>query len=265
MIFVVTTASVHSFFFVFSSRRRHTRWPRDWSSDVCSSDLFHDQDGQDERGLAIAGPAEVGEDLGRDAGGRNQSDPAQEHRRYHPPSEEQTGDETRGEVQRDVECPCSERAPHRGQQLCRGVLEPQCKEQQDQSDLASGPDELARGDQWQEAALSEGETGEEIERDGRNADPPRQPGQDGQTDDDGAELDKRGRVHLCAYPGCGTSTMSSISGGRPALGEARSRGSQSMPRPSSAGRSFVLFTSAISASLPFTVRAFSSSVFVAVS
>src|SRR5207253_10800974 len=23
-----------------SSRRRHTRWPRDWSSDVCSSDLY---------------------------------------------------------------------------------------------------------------------------------------------------------------------------------------------------------------------------------
>src|SRR5690625_6287752 len=23
----------------FSSRRRHTSWPRDWSSDVCSSDL----------------------------------------------------------------------------------------------------------------------------------------------------------------------------------------------------------------------------------
>src|SRR5690625_7629186 len=27
--------------FFFSSRRRHTRWPRDWSSDVCSSDLLH--------------------------------------------------------------------------------------------------------------------------------------------------------------------------------------------------------------------------------
>src|SRR5690625_7867432 len=25
--------------FFFSSRRRNTRWPRDWSSDVCSSDL----------------------------------------------------------------------------------------------------------------------------------------------------------------------------------------------------------------------------------
>src|SRR5947209_19928642 len=28
------------FFFFFSSRRRHTRYWRDWSSDVCSSDLY---------------------------------------------------------------------------------------------------------------------------------------------------------------------------------------------------------------------------------
>src|SRR3712207_6894648 len=28
-------------FFFFSSRRRHTRYWRDWSSDVCSSDLEH--------------------------------------------------------------------------------------------------------------------------------------------------------------------------------------------------------------------------------
>src|SRR5690625_7934569 len=31
--------SLFLIFFFFSSRRRHTRWPRDWSSDVCSSDL----------------------------------------------------------------------------------------------------------------------------------------------------------------------------------------------------------------------------------
>src|SRR5690625_6080054 len=31
--------SVDRILFFFSSRRRHTRWPRDWSSDVCSSDL----------------------------------------------------------------------------------------------------------------------------------------------------------------------------------------------------------------------------------
>src|SRR5579884_3049033 len=30
--------------FFFSSRRRHTRWPRDWSSDVCSSDLTENEE-----------------------------------------------------------------------------------------------------------------------------------------------------------------------------------------------------------------------------
>src|SRR6266487_5448044 len=29
----------YTLFFFFSSRRRHTRWTGDWSSDVCSSDL----------------------------------------------------------------------------------------------------------------------------------------------------------------------------------------------------------------------------------
>src|SRR2546429_3291240 len=33
-------SSVFILFFFFSSRRRHTRCSRDWSSDVCSSDLF---------------------------------------------------------------------------------------------------------------------------------------------------------------------------------------------------------------------------------
>src|SRR5207249_7198582 len=35
------TEGVYQFF--FSSRRRHTRSKRDWSSDVCSSDLLLDQ------------------------------------------------------------------------------------------------------------------------------------------------------------------------------------------------------------------------------
>src|SRR5690606_41141233 len=32
------------FLFFFSSRRRHTRFSRDWSSDVCSSDLVAERD-----------------------------------------------------------------------------------------------------------------------------------------------------------------------------------------------------------------------------
>src|SRR5690606_40916723 len=34
-----THSTYHIMFFFFSSRRRHTRFSRDWSSDVCSSDL----------------------------------------------------------------------------------------------------------------------------------------------------------------------------------------------------------------------------------
>src|SRR5207253_4064322 len=34
-------SSLCDVYFFFSSRRRHTRWPRDWSSDVCSSDLMY--------------------------------------------------------------------------------------------------------------------------------------------------------------------------------------------------------------------------------
>src|SRR2546429_2985350 len=37
---LISLAAYRLFFFFFSSRRRHTRCSRDWSSDVCSSDLL---------------------------------------------------------------------------------------------------------------------------------------------------------------------------------------------------------------------------------
>src|SRR5256884_6719841 len=39
MCFPISSSSMCCLFFFFSSRRRHTRCSRDWSSDVCSSDL----------------------------------------------------------------------------------------------------------------------------------------------------------------------------------------------------------------------------------
>src|SRR5699024_11428614 len=40
VISLASRLSCFLFFFFFSSRRRHTRSKRDWSSDVCSSDLL---------------------------------------------------------------------------------------------------------------------------------------------------------------------------------------------------------------------------------
>src|SRR2546430_7551498 len=39
MIITITNRMSHMLIFFFSSRRRHTRFDCDWSSDVCSSDL----------------------------------------------------------------------------------------------------------------------------------------------------------------------------------------------------------------------------------
>src|SRR5688572_31551060 len=50
------------FFFFFSSRRRHTRFDCDWSSDVCSSDLrrFHVADASGLRPHVARGVAALG-------------------------------------------------------------------------------------------------------------------------------------------------------------------------------------------------------------
>src|SRR5690625_7051184 len=50
--------------YFFSSRCRHTRWPRDWSSDVCSSDLeplYGKKDLEDDRrfGFGIVTSSDV--------------------------------------------------------------------------------------------------------------------------------------------------------------------------------------------------------------
>src|SRR5207253_7734255 len=43
-----------------SSRRRHTRWPRDWSSDVCSSDLMQAGSSGLRKAVLIAVPTASG-------------------------------------------------------------------------------------------------------------------------------------------------------------------------------------------------------------
>ena len=55
-----------STFFFFSSRRRHTRYWRDWSSDVCSSDLKRKGRGEVRR------EGERGKDVGREEGREGQ-------------------------------------------------------------------------------------------------------------------------------------------------------------------------------------------------
>src|SRR5438874_6612285 len=54
MTFYISSVFFFLFFFFFSSRRRHTRSLRDWSSDVCSSDLDGFLTGGHRRRIAFA-------------------------------------------------------------------------------------------------------------------------------------------------------------------------------------------------------------------
>src|SRR3712207_9524458 len=57
--------------FFFSSRRRHTRYWRDWSSDVCSSDLSDEVGASLLEEIADLGQQlDLGRRLGRSGGGR---------------------------------------------------------------------------------------------------------------------------------------------------------------------------------------------------
>src|SRR5438876_12387311 len=68
--------SLKALLFFFSSRRRHTRWTGDWSSDVCSSDLAGALGGRGRGGAAVhlqpyrvlpgrAGRRDAGDRVGR--------------------------------------------------------------------------------------------------------------------------------------------------------------------------------------------------------
>src|SRR3712207_6865640 len=60
--------SAELLFFFFSSRRRHTRYWRDWSSDVCSSDL-QEPDGSSAWRRSPGGLVTAVEPVMRDRGG----------------------------------------------------------------------------------------------------------------------------------------------------------------------------------------------------
>src|SRR5690606_40008065 len=55
--------------FFFSSRRRHTRFSRDWSSDVCSSDLRSGRGSKDGASRQCAAGAPAGSDVSSAAAG----------------------------------------------------------------------------------------------------------------------------------------------------------------------------------------------------
>src|SRR6266576_4083231 len=67
--FLLMRMTVLTIFFFFSSRRRHTRSLRDWSSDVCSSDLDEHGLRKNRGAIGRAGPIAAHGDVQNDEEG----------------------------------------------------------------------------------------------------------------------------------------------------------------------------------------------------
>src|SRR5690349_25130424 len=101
-----------SFFFFFSSRRRHTSSLRDWSSDVCSSDL-HRRSGSRPGAGIFFGPAHAARRseerrVGKECRSRWWPDylkkKKEEEGRTRQKEDKKIGTQTRRRVRADVEC-----------------------------------------------------------------------------------------------------------------------------------------------------------------
>ena len=80
-------------------------------------------------------------------------------------------------------------------QLVGAVLEAEREQEEQHADLAGQLNEVGADVERRDATLADGESGKQVERDGRDAEPRRQPGEHREHERDGADLDERERRH----------------------------------------------------------------------
>src|SRR6185312_5804563 len=107
-----------------------------------------------------------------------------------PPAEDQRDGGAGCRVEHDVEHARDPGAPQAGEQLVRRVLQAQQEQQEDHADLGGEAGEVADVAQRDEPTGTEGEPPEQVQRDRRHPDPLRQPAQQAEPEEDGAEFDE---------------------------------------------------------------------------
>ncbi len=108
-------------------------------------EVFEHEYRQHDRSLPVAGPAKVVQQFGDDTGGRDVGDPTQEETGDHSPAENQPGDESRSEVQRQVDQAGRSHRSHTVDEfLCR-IFETQHQEEEDDPEIGADLYELLGG------------------------------------------------------------------------------------------------------------------------
>ena len=113
------------------------------------------------------------------------------------PAQDQGDAGAREHVQHQVQHAGHPRLPQPGDQFLGGVFQAQHEQQQDDADLAGDMAEVVDAGQIDQAAVAEGQSAQQVERNRGHSDPPGEPAQDAKAEEDDAELDERecGWVH----------------------------------------------------------------------
>src|SRR5690606_31534752 len=156
-------------------------------------EVLEDQHAEDHGGFPVADPAEIAEHLGDDARGRDPRHAGQGNGTHRAPAEQQGGDGAGRGVQDEVDRAGGVLRLEGGDEVGGAVLQAQHEQQQDDADLRTGGDELLTGLQGQDAAVAEGQSGEQVQGYGRETDPSGEAAQQAEGEDDRAEFDEHGR------------------------------------------------------------------------
>lgn len=127
--------------------------------------VLDDEHPEDDGRLPVAEPPQIREDLGDHPGRRDPGDPGQGHRPHGPPAEQQRGDGTGGGVEDEVHGPGRILRLQTGDEFTGAVFEPQQEQQQDDADLGADGGELLARAERQQPAVTEGESGQQVEGD----------------------------------------------------------------------------------------------------
>src|SRR5690606_26417304 len=153
-------------------------------------EVFGHQQGEHGGGLAVAEPAEVGEDFGDDARGGHVGDAAEDDGGQRAPAEQQCAGRSGGEVQRQVDERGLLGGAQRAGELPGSVYETESEQLQHDADLGADLEEVGERVEIVQAAVDERQTGEEVEGDRGDGEPAGDGTEDAEGPDDQTQFEE---------------------------------------------------------------------------
>ncbi len=167
-------------------------------------EVLHDQYGQHRRGLAVAQAAQVAQEAGDDAGGRDVGGARQGQNPGGVQAEQPRRDGTGSGVEEEVDAGGGAVVPEAGGEFRDGEVQAEDQQQKDDTDGGAGVDELPGSRNGSQPPVAESQSGQQIQRYGREGEAPGDRTEHAQRGQDGPQLQQEGDgcVHRISLGRC---------------------------------------------------------------